>query len=89
MKNKGKITCQMPKYNSELPDKLGKSLSEIDDIAWLRKATETLWQLLDNIDTADDMAKENCNFYRALVQKEMEKRFNILISDGYNLFLPK
>ena len=66
----------------------GKPLSEVDDVEWLRKAVDTLWSLLDDVDTADDIAKGNDELYRKLAYKAQKKRFEVLTSDGYDLFLP-
>ena len=47
-----------------------------------------LWRLLDDIDTASDMAKENNEMYRALVEMTHRKRFNTgITTDGYDLYL--
>jgi len=53
-----------------------------------KQAAIDLWQLLDNIDTADDWAKSNGTAYRAAVRKYAHKRFKIFTSDGYSLFTP-
>ena len=55
-----------------------------------------LWQLLDDIDTASDIFKpsENNgyksyqNFYKYSLKKAA-KRFDLLKSDGYDLFTPE
>ena len=44
-----------------------------------------LWALLDDIDTIDDIAKENETMYRNLTRTTHRKRFNHATSDGYNL----
>lgn len=47
---------------------------------------EKLWILLDDIDTASDMFKpKKDNFYRYSMKKA-EKRFELISSDGYDLF---
>lgn len=52
---------------------------------WKQRA-EILWQMLDDIDTADDMAKDNDDMYRSLVRNIHRKRFELANSpDGYNL----
>lgn len=49
-----------------------------------------LWQLIDNIDTIGDMAKDNNKLYRDLVEKEQLKRWVLPITtDGYKLDLSK
>lgn len=74
----------MMKFNSTLnvskPDKTNKS-----NIDWEKHAM-SLWQLLDDIDTASDIAKENDKMYRNLVHRAHMKRNNHAVSyDGYNL----
>ena len=56
---------------------------------WMGKAKE-LWAILDNIDTLEDSIKPTDldgykRFYDA-VHKQHQKRFQILVSDGYNLY---
>ena len=59
----------------------------------LRKAAEmalggleTLWDILDDIDTASDMAKENDAWYRRRVEALQKKRWDTMITtDGYKL----
>lgn len=47
-----------------------------------------LWSLLDDIDTASDLAKDNNEMYRGLVEMTHKKRWNTgITSDGYNLYL--
>lgn len=49
---------------------------------------EFLWSLLDNIDTADDMAKDNDKAYREIVQNLQKRRWETGIkTDGYQLDL--
>lgn len=42
-----------------------------------------LWRLLDNIDTASDMAKDNDRAYREFAEQEHRKRFQVGSTDGY------
>ncbi len=50
------------------------------------KALETLWDILDDIDTASDMAKENDAWYRKRVEALQKKRWDTMITtDGYKL----
>lgn len=52
---------------------------------WHARA-EALWDVLDSIDTADDIAKDNDKVYRQLVHNQHMKRFNYATSpDGYGL----
>lgn len=50
-----------------------------------KKIAEKLWQSLDNIDTASDIAKNDDKMYRLLVEKEQKKRFKYADSDGHKL----
>lgn len=48
-----------------------------------------LWDIIDNIDTASDIAKEDDKLYRAIVEKEQAKRWSFGIkTDGYRLIIP-
>ena len=76
-------------YNSKLDEDFGIVLSRMNDAACLHNSIEILWKLLDNIDTADDMAKDNDKVYRKLAQEQMEKRHKVLVLDGYDLFFPR
>ena len=50
------------------------------------EALETLWGILDDIDTASDMAKENDAWYRKRVEALQKKRWDTTITtDGYKL----
>ncbi len=50
------------------------------------EAMETLWDILDDIDTASDMAKENDAWYRKRVEALQKKRWDTTITtDGYKL----
>jgi hypothetical protein len=71
---------------SDLTVGLGKPLAEVTDADRLRADVEFLWQLLDDIDTATDMAKDNDKWYRALVEMIQGKRHQRVTSDGYSLF---
>ena len=51
-----------------------------------RSAAIELWSLLDDIDTASDMAKDNDKWYRGRVELLQRKRFDTFTSNGYNLF---
>ena len=54
---------------------------------WKARA-EKLWQIIDDIDTYSDMAKSDDKLYRSLVERKQKLRFEILTSDGYDLYLP-
>lgn len=47
-----------------------------------------LWSILDDIDTGLDMFKPDSTPYTEYVIKLLKRRFEILTSDGYNLFYP-
>ena len=50
------------------------------------EALETLWDILDDIDTASDMARENDAWYRKRVEALQKKRWDTMITtDGYKL----
>jgi hypothetical protein len=53
-----------------------------------RGVAEALWQLLDNIDTLQDVCKSDDVAFRRLVQRHHEKRHEYLTSDGYRLYWP-
>ena len=50
---------------------------------------EDLWQIIDDIDTAGDIAKGDDSYYRKMVERLQKKRFDTGInSDGYKLIMP-
>ena len=58
-------------------------VAEIERFAALIAAAERqksirLWMLLDDIDTADDIAKADDKLYRSICQKYQKKRWEIL-----------
>ena len=55
-----------------------------------KEIIEYLWQIIDDIDTASDMAKSNDVAYRNMVEKLQEKRWNTgITTDGYKLDFTK
>lgn len=45
---------------------------------------EKLWQIIDDIDTASDLCKDNDKCYRNLVEKYQKSRWNLPITcNGY------
>ena len=51
---------------------------------------EYLWQIIDDIDTVSDIAKENDVVYRNMVEKLQKKRWNTgITTDGYKLDFTK
>ena len=66
---------------------LGCRISECDDVDFLRESVSYLWHLLDQIDTGNDMAKDNDKAYRAWAEKMQAKRWKLgIVTDGYDLF---
>jgi len=55
---------------------------------WQDRA-EFLWQLLDDIDTADDACREHDSTFRERAREIVKRRHEILVSDGYFLSLPE
>ena len=53
-----------------------------------KRAAIDLWQIIDDIDTYSDMAKENDEAFRKAVENKVHERHKILESDGHNLFTP-
>ena len=58
-------------------------VTEVERFAALVAAAERqksirLWMLLDDIDTADDIAKSDDRLYRSICQKYQKKRWEIL-----------
>ena len=49
---------------------------------------DRLWDILDEVDTASDVAKGNDDAYRQLVHDTVQKRFKVLLSDGDRLYRP-
>ena len=72
---------------SELTAGLGEPLHEAKDVKRLREDVDFLWSLLDDIDTASDIAKADDKLYRAMVEAMQSRRFERVTSDGYSLFM--
>lgn len=70
----------------------GCFLGSVSDLQTLRNIAEALWQLLDDIDTSSDVIKPSTEAgYKAFYNSTMtrvDRRFQQLTSDGYNLYLP-
>jgi hypothetical protein len=66
----------------------GTPLAEIKDPDVLREMVDTLWSLLDHIDTLDDACRDNDKCFRNNTRKYQRERMKVLESDGYNLFAP-
>lgn len=50
-----------------------------------REIAVGLWDLLDEIDTIGDLAKDNDKLYRKLVEKVQRRRFSFGSTDGYSV----
>jgi hypothetical protein len=50
-------------------------------IASERQKSLRLWMLLDDVDTADDIAKADDAIYRSLCRQAHQKRWNVLSGD--------
>jgi len=50
-----------------------------------KETAEFLFFLLDDVDTADDLAKDNDNLFRNLVRKAHSRRFEVASTDGYSI----
>lgn len=77
---------------AEMPGEPSKNEGAVDTAIRLmgewKDRAEKLWSIADDIDTMSDVAKGNDKLYRNLVHKAHVKRFEILESNGYDLFLP-
>ena len=50
---------------------------------------ESLWSIIDDIDSYGDVAKSNDKLYRELVEQRQKDRFNTgITTDGYSLNIP-
>ncbi len=58
---------------------------DVDELLARANAADFLFQLLDDIDTTDDMAKKNDKAYRKRVQHLQKRRFKVANSDGYSV----
>ena len=60
-------------------------LAKSGDASIHKKAAHHLFDLLDDIDTASDMAKSNDAAYRKYVEKVQFRRFEVADTDGYTV----
>ena len=58
------------------PVKFAKLVAEYE-----REKSLQLWMLLDDVDTADDIAKADHDVYRSLCRQAHEKRWSVLTGD--------
>lgn len=64
---------------------LGRARSDVER---LEGVVRFLWQLLDNIDTADDMAKSDDAAYRRIAKAQQARRWESgITTDGYTIDL--
>ncbi|MCP4527507.1 MAG: hypothetical protein GY833_16560 [Aestuariibacter sp.] len=56
-------------------------------IAELERIATSLWDIIDDIDTASDMAKGDDGWYRKRVEHKQRERFKYGETDGYDLTL--
>jgi hypothetical protein len=56
-----------------------------DNVDW-EKAARKLYNILDDIDTVDDLAKDNESLYCNLVRRHHKERFKLASTDGYDEF---
>ena len=64
------------------PDKRTSPVAEAE--SWEHIARD-LFNILDEIDTADDIAKGDEGFYRNLVRRHVRARFKYATTDGYRV----
>ena len=51
----------------------------------MEKAARFLFNLLDDIDTAGDIAKSDLVMFRQMVEKIQRRRFDVADTDGYRV----
>lgn len=59
--------------------------THVTDTAARIAAAEFLFDLLDNIDTASDVAKGDDALYRSIVERIQRRRFEVADTDGYTV----
>ena len=72
---------------SELNAELGIELSKVTDPHLLQRLVVKLWNIIDSIDSASDVAKNNDDLYREIVHKWQKKRHKYVKTDGYGFFV--
>ena len=67
-------------------------IHKCDDVEKLRNIAITLWDLLDDVDTAGDIFKPSSpKSYKAYfnhINNKIAKRHLSMVTDGYELYLP-
>lgn len=71
-----KYKLDMTWYEEQVQEHIKGQLEGTELQRWARELL-TLWRLLDDIDTADDIAKDDTELYHALVRKAQAKRWDI------------
>lgn len=62
-------------------------IKESEDVKFLRETVDKLWQIIDDIDTMSDIAKDSDKFYRSRIEKIQKRRWHLGIDcDGFDLF---
>ena len=79
-------TCEYHKQRAQLwRDEAyrlaGHPLPERDPVLEERAKSLKLWMLLDDVDTADDIAKADDAIYRSLCRQAHKKRWDVLTGD--------
>jgi hypothetical protein len=52
-----------------------------------KKAAVDLWTILDDIDTQDDVYKDQDRLFREATRKLIKKGREIFVSDGYQIYI--
>ena len=84
----GKTPEPLSGNGSELKQLLGCRISECDDVEYLQNAVESLWQIIDDIDTFGDIVKNDNAHFRKLVEAKQKQRFEFtdIVTDGYFIY---
>ena len=70
---------------------MNTKVTEFNEINYLQRVVIHLYDLLDDIDTANDMAKNNNEAYRNIVSRIQQRKNDSGVSspDGYGLCIEK
>lgn len=84
-------TGSLMRFNASPGNASGQSLPSVTDTRKLTQTISVLWDLLDDIDTADDMFKPqdlaSLQRFHDYVMRKVESRHQSVKSDGYTLFI--
>lgn len=72
--------------DSSVPGTIGEPTVQGLNVGEWRSIAMQLWQLLDAVDTLGDQLKPLNSSYFNRVERILKKRFDLLASDGHNLF---